>query len=223
MKKSVSFDSPYYPYEKIQDSYSTMRGLEELPYKIIMYILDLADGAGYIPKDDNERARVRLVKYLYYDGAKPLAEALPSDEEKLSLLFDGNVPVLNDSEQKKKHPKGYRLFPLSYFNQSELEANTILKCYVGDIIPRSPYSASVGLTFEMAVNYMLDNVSRTSAYSKLVAMEQCLIEALHGVNIGGAGTVDYNRAVHEKAGSQSSHDDGSHLIRIVNMSVDYMC
>mgnify|MGYP003300989585 CR=1 FL=1 len=68
----VSFDSPFYPYEKVQD-FNTLKGAEEIPYKILMYLLDLPDRHGYEPVDDNSRARVRLIKYLYYDEPNPLA------------------------------------------------------------------------------------------------------------------------------------------------------
>lgn len=105
--------SPYYPYEKVQTGYLTMQGTEEIPYQILQYLLDLPDANGYVPVDDNNRPRVRLAKYLWYDGAQPLSQPLPTVQEKLSMLFDGDSPVPNTDEQKTAHPKGYRLYPRS--------------------------------------------------------------------------------------------------------------
>ena len=90
--------SPYYPYEKVQTGYLTMQGTEEIPYQIIQYLLDLPDATGYAPTNDNTRPRVRLAKYLWYDGPRPLSHPLPTAQEKLSLLFDGDNPVLNTGE-----------------------------------------------------------------------------------------------------------------------------
>ena len=127
--------SPYYPYEKVQTGYLTMQGTEEIPYQIIQYLLDLPDATGYAPTDDNTRPRVRLAKYLWYDGPRPLSNPLPTAQEKLSLLFDGDNPVLNTDEQKADHPKGYRLYPQKYWGYSQLDAQTTLKCYMGRTIP----------------------------------------------------------------------------------------
>ena len=69
----VGFESPYYPYEKVQTGFNTLRGAEEIPAKILRYLLDLPDWKGYQPVDDNSRPRVRLAKYLYYDDANPLS------------------------------------------------------------------------------------------------------------------------------------------------------
>lgn len=217
-----SFESPYYPYEKVMSGYNRMNGAEQIPYKVLTYLLDLPDSAGYTPKDDNARPRVRLMKYLYYDGAQPLAQPLPNAKDKLSLVFDGNHPVLNNDEQRAAHPKGYRLFSQQFWQQAELEAKTILKCYIGRVIPYSPYHASIGLTFELCVNYGIDTVTKTTAYSKLYDMECALIDALHGVNIAGVGVVNFDRSSHADAGSQTYHDEGTHIYRVVKMSVNWM-
>lgn len=220
-KMTADFQSPYYPYHKVQTGFNSMRGAEEIPYQIVTYLMDLKDQNGYIPQDDNTRPRVRLMKYLWYDGENPLSNILPSDEEKLSLLFDGNHPVLNTDEEKQAHPKGYRIYPQIYWLQSELEAKTILKCYIGRLIPVSPFEVSIGLTFEFLVNYALDNVTKTTAYSKIFAMEQCVVEALNGVNITGIGVVNFSRTSHADAGSRAYHDNGTHIYRILNMSIDW--
>jgi hypothetical protein len=127
-KPTVPFNSPYYPYQKIIAG-NEMRGAELIPYKIMMYLLDLPDPLGYEPIDDNKRPRVCLMKLLAYDGSNPLAEVLPTPKEKLSLLFNGDEPDINTDEQKSKHPFGYRLFMQRNIAQSGIEAKTILKIY----------------------------------------------------------------------------------------------
>lgn len=218
----TDFSSPYYPYEKVNEGYNSFDGAELIPYQILSYLMDMEDAHGYVPVDDNARPRVRLMKYLYHDGANPLAQPLPTGAEKRSILFDANEPVLNTDEQKAKHPKGYRLFAQQYWQQAELTAKTILKCYVGRVIPYSPFQASIGLIFEICTFYGWDAATKTTAYSKLYAMECALLAALHGVNITGVGVVNFDRRMHIDAGSQPYRDDGSHLYRVVKMSIDWM-
>ena len=217
-----SFDSDTYPYERVNPGANRFDGAEEIPIKIIRYLLDLPDSAGYQPVDDNNRPRVRIAKYLWHDGEKPLSKPLPTPKEKLSLLFDGDEPDINTDEQKTKHPKGYRIFPQVYWGQSELDAKVVLKCYIGRVIPMTPYHARVGLAFEILVNSNLENTTRTDAYSRAYAMETSLIAALHGVNITGIGTVNFSRAAHIDNASSPLHDNGTHVGRILYMSIDWM-
>ena len=117
-----SFDSDTYPYTRVLTGVNRMDGAELIPLKILRYLLDLPDANGYTPTDDNSRPRVRIAKYLWYEGQNPLGQPLPTPQEKLSMLFDGEEPDLNTDEQKRKHPKGYRIYPQVYWGQSELEA-----------------------------------------------------------------------------------------------------
>lgn len=218
---SVDFRSPYYPYERVQQGFLTMHGAEEIPLKILSYLLDLPDRNGYQPTDDNDRPRVRLAKYLWYDGEKPLAQALPTPAEKLSMLFDGNNPVLNTDEEKEKHPKGYRLFAQAYVGQSELTAGSTVKLYLGRTIPKTPFQAQIGLTFEIMVNSNQENTTRTDAYSRAYNIEQSIIESLHGVNITGVGVISYSRQVHSDNGTRVLHDEGTHVGRELRMSISW--
>ena len=211
--------SPYYPYEKVQTGYLTMQGTEEIPYQIIQYLLDLPDATGYAPTNDNTRPRVRLAKYLWYDGPRPLSNPLPTAQEKLSLLFDGDNPVLNTGEQKAAHPQGYRLYPQKYWGYSQLGAQTTLKCYVGRTIPLSPYTSSIGITFEILCNSNQENTTRTSAYSRAYDIEQCIVEALHGVNMTGIGVIDFSRQAHIDNGSTPIADEGTNVGRRLKLSV----
>ena len=60
---TVSVDSPTYPYSRVFPGYNRLRGTEEIPMKVLRYLLDLPL-PGYLPKDDNERARVRLARVV---------------------------------------------------------------------------------------------------------------------------------------------------------------
>lgn len=217
-----SFDSDTYPYERVDPGANRFDGAEEIPIKIVRYLLDLPDANGYAPVDDNSRPRVRIAKYLWHEGAKPLASSLPTPQEKLSLLFDGDEPDINTDEQKAKHPKGYRIFPQIYWSQAELDAKVVLKCYIGRVIPITPYYTRIGLAFEILVNSNLENTTRTDAYSRAYAIETALISALHGVNIAGIGTINFSRAAHIDNSSSPLHDNGTHVGRMLYMSIDWM-
>lgn len=218
---AADFNSPYYPYEKVQTGYLSFKGAEDIPYKILMYLLDLPDKNGYFPADDNTRARVRLIKYLCYDGANPLGESLPTPQEKLSLIFDGTDPAINSDEDKKNHPLGYRLYPQQYWGQSQLEAKTTVKCYIGRVIPTSAFTATIGLNFEVLCSVNIEGTTKTSAYSRAYDIEQCLIEALHGVNIAGVGAISFSRASHIENGSRPIADEGSNVGREIRLSIDW--
>lgn len=221
-RADVPFTSPTYPYERVQTGFNTMRGAERIPLEVLTYLLDLPRSDGYEPIDDNNYPRVRLAKYLYYDGPNPLSQPLPTPTQKRSLLFDGDRPTLNTDEEKARHPKGYRLFPQLYWGPSQLEAQTTLKCYLGRILPRSGMEASIGLRFEILCNSNQENTTRTAAYSRAYNIEQCIVEALNGVNLTGIGVVDFSRPAHFDAGSEPVHDDGTNVGRELNLSITWM-
>lgn len=216
-----SMESDTYPYERVITGANRMDGAEEIPYKIIKYLLDLPDQHGYIPQDDNNRPRVRLAKYLWYEGANPLGNKLPSPEQKLSLVFDGDEPDINTDEQKRSHPKGYRIFPQVYWGPAELDAKVVLKCYIGRVFTPSLFLSKIGLVFEILVNSNLENTTRTDAYSRAWNIECAIVSALNGVNIAGVGTVRNDRPSHLDNGSGVLHDNGTHVGRILYMSLDW--
>lgn len=216
----TDYNSPYYPYEKVQTGFSTMAGSEDLTHKILLYLLDLPDKSGYTPQDDNTRPRVRFIKYVWYDGARPLAQKLPTPEQKMSILFNGDEPVLNTNEQKRKHPKGYRLYWQIFWGQMQTEAKTVVKCYVGRSIPLSPYKTQLGVTFEILCNVNQETTTRTDAYARAYDIEQCIIEALHGVNLTGVGVMDFSRTAHADNGSRPINDRSGTIVgRELHMSV----
>lgn len=217
---NVSFDNPFYPYEKPTAGFNTLKGAEFIPYQLITYLLDLPD-KDYVPIDDNERPRVRLAKYLWYDEPNPLAQPLPTPKEKLSMLYSGENAMLPTDEDKKNHPKGYRLMAQNYTEPSELDARVMLKCYMAREIARNDYKTVLGIDFEVSVNYALDNVTKTMVYSRMFAIHQCIVESLHGVNIAGIGTVHYNKSVHGDCGFTLYHTEGTTIYSDTFMAIEW--
>jgi hypothetical protein len=76
--------SKFYPYGKVQHSFYDLKQLPLLPKQICDYLID-APGKGYTPPDDNSYPRCRFWKDLYFDGADPLTQKLPSITEKMSV------------------------------------------------------------------------------------------------------------------------------------------
>ena len=217
----VDFNSPYYPYEKVNTGANTLKGAELIPGQIIRYILDLPDQNGYVPVDDNSRPRVRLIKYIYYDESNPLSKPLPTPEQKLSLLYNGDNPAINTDEDKINHPKSYRIFGQQYELQSPTEAKTMLRCFLAREIPRSDFKTVIGLNFETIVNYALDSNVRADIYSRMYAIHQCLVEAFNGVNINGVGVVRYSKGEHGDAGRTLYHTEGNALYQDSFFSIDW--
>lgn len=215
-----SFSSAYYPYEKVNAGYSTYAGIEKIPKQIITYLLDLPDGNGYVPTDDNALPRVRMLKYLFYDDTQPLKQVLPTPEEKLSILFDPQNPTGADDENS--HPKGYRIYPQEYWGQSETKAQTTLKIYMAKTRPISPYRAELGIYFEIFSNVNFEANTRGAAYSRCYAIEQSIIEALHGVNMTGVGTFNFNSSASTENGSRPISDNGTNVGRLLHMSLTWM-
>ena len=216
----ADFRSPYYPYEKDM-AFNTLKGAEEIPNKILMYLLDLPDKNGYVPVDDNDRARVRLIKYLYYDEPNPLSKPLPTTEQKLSLVYTGDVVYPTTQEEQKAHPKGYRIMTQNYTMPSQLEAQAVLKMWMARVIPRNGFKTVLGINFEISLNYALDNVMHINVDSRMYAIFQCLVEALHGVNIAGIGTVYFNKSVHGDCGYTLYHTEGTTTYGNVFMAIEW--
>lgn len=196
-----------------------MRGSEEIPYKLLMYLLDLPDKHGYVPVDDNERPRVRLMKYLYYDDSQPLSKALPTPAQKLSLLFDPQNPDLNTDELREKHPKDYRLFWQKLVEPSQLNAASTLKCYIGRIQETKRNFTTIGIRFDIFVNMNLETNTKTIAYQRGYDIEQCLREALNGVNMAGIGTISFSRLDHFDNGSYVIYDTSTNIGRSLHCSI----
>ena len=217
----VSFSSPHYPYRKVIQGSNTLRGAEIVPYKILMYLLDLPDAAGYAPVDDNERPRVRLAKYLWYDEPNPLAQPLPTPQQKLSMLYDADNPDINTDDDKAKHPKGYRIFAQRMVNSSGIDANSMLKIYPGRILDDDDFRTVLGFQAEIWCNTNLITNTRTTAYDRCFDIEVCLREALAGVDIAGVGTIRFARQASSYNGSEILYTDGSLSGRMLYFSTNW--
>lgn len=214
---TVDFSSPYYPYRRVIAS-NQLKGAELIPYQILMYLLDLPDAAGYTPPDNNDYPRCRLAKYLWYDTPRPLDNPLPTPEQKRSMLFDPDNPDINTDEDKAKHPKGYRVFAQRMVGQSILTADTILKIYVGRVQDASDFRTNIGLQAEIWSNPNLVANTRTTAFDRTFDIEQCLREALSGVDIAGVGTMRFSRQDGSYNGSEILYTDTGIIGRMLYFS-----
>lgn len=205
---AVDFSSPYYPYKRVIAG-NQLKGAELIPYEIIRYLMDLPDAAGYVPPDNNDYPRCRLMKYLYHDTARPLDSPLPTAQQKLSLLFDPENPDINTDNEKERHPKGYRIFGQRNVGQSILDAQTLIKIYVGRVLDTNDFRTIIGMQAEIWSNTNLISNTKTTAYDRTFNIEQCLREALSGVDIAGVGTIRFSRQDSSYNGSEVLYTDGS--------------
>lgn len=222
MANQPEFNSPTYPYRRVIQGANTLKGAELIPYKILMYLLDLPDAHGYAPVDDNDRPRTRLAKYLWYDGPRPLNEPIPTPQQKLSMLYDPDNPdAPNTDEEKAAHPKGYRIFAQRAINSSITEAKTILKIYPGRVLDDDDFRTVIGMQAEIWTNCNLITNTRTTAYDRTWDIEQCLREALAGVDISGVGCIHFSRNAGSYNGSEILYTDGSESGRMLYFSTSW--
>ena len=121
--------SPTYPYQRDQQ-YIKFIGAENIPRQVCTYLMDMPL-PNYNPPTENIYPRVRLMKYLFYDGISPLDEPCPTTEQKLSVLFDPEHPTAPVSPEK-----GYRIFPQAYVAQAQNIGDTSLRCYMGQTVAK---------------------------------------------------------------------------------------
>lgn len=197
--------SPYYPYIKVQDGYFNFDQYANFPRKICDYLIDAPKGE-YIPPDDNKYPRCRLWKYLFYDGAKPLNEPLPSISEKMSVLFNPEKASEPPTE------KGYRLVPQEYIKQSQEDAMTRIYIYMGRSIASANENTFVtSVVFDVFTHYTYELNTKSDEYSRTGAIIAALIEALHGVNIEGVGTFSMSKRIHPDACTRSIFDGNTNV------------
>ena len=210
---AVDIRNPYWPYVKAQESYFDLKDSVDLPRKITDYLIDAPRGE-YQPIDDNAYPRCRLWKYLYYDGARPLENPLPSIQEKMSVVFNPDMP------QNPPTDKGYRLIPQIFTRQSQEAAQTRLYVYMGRTVPMNEeMRIALAVTFRIWTHYTYELNTRSDEYSRAFAIEQALIEALHGVNMDGIGTFFFSKAVHPDCGSGVMYDGETNVGREVTIAL----
>lgn len=210
---AVDLRNPYYPYVKAQENYFDLSGSVDLPRKIADYLIDAPVGA-YVPPDDNAYPRCRLWKYLYYDGARPLDNPLPTIQQKMSVVFNPDLP------QNPPTDKGYRLIPQIFTRQSQEAAQTRINVYMGRTVPMSEeMRIALAVTFRIWTHYTYELNTRSDEYSRAFAIEQALIEALHGVNMDGIGTFFFSKSVHPDCGSGVMYDGETNVGRELTIAL----
>lgn len=185
----VDINSPYYPYLKVQTGNYNFKQYAEFPRLICDYLMDMPQGE-YSPKDDNDRPRVRLWKYLYNDGERPLLSSLPSPEQKIAVIFNPDKPMEPPTD------KGYRLIPQQYIKPAQDAAQTRIYVYLGRTISQDDYTYTASVVFDIFTHYTYELNTRSDEYSRSGAIVAALIEALDGVNITGVGTFSFSRRAH---------------------------
>ena len=197
--------SPYYPYYKVHDAYFGFDQFAYFPKKICDYLINAPQGL-YTPPDDNTYPRCRLWKYLYYDGAHPLDNPLPTIQQKMDVLFNPEHPTEPPTD------KGYRLFPQQYIKQSQTDAQTRIYCYMGRTVANAQnntFAASV--IFDVFTYYGYELNTKTDVYSRSGAIVADLIEALHGVCMDGIGTFQMAKQLHPDSGTRAIFDGDTNV------------
>ena len=207
-------NSPYYPYNKVYEGFFNLSSTLDIPRKVMDYILDMPDGY-YTPKDYNNLPRCMLWKLLYYDEEHPENQALPTPQQKKSVLFDPDMPT------KPPTDKGYRLFPQIYVKQAQTEAQTRIYCYMGRTIATDDFSVQLSVVFDIWTNYRQEaNTKAADLYSRVYAIEQSILAAFHGVHMDGVGSFYFNRAKHGDCGSTPMTDRDGNIGRSLVMGLE---
>ena len=190
IEREPTHESPYWPFRKTQ-SVNTLAGVEQLPYTLVRYLMDMPDGTGYIPPDDNKYPRARLKKLLYWDTPLPLEQRLPTPEEMESIVFD---PV--DPAKPPDKERGYRIYAQEFAQQAQHVSQSTLHVYLGNTTimnTGTAYQSGKGMLARQQIiikalcNYSLEGNMGTTVASRSSAIMQAITEALAGVSFGGIG------------------------------------
>lgn len=203
----------YSPYKKVQDFWSGSE-IENVPNKLRDYLMLFPTATCPNPIITNDNPRARLVKYLYYDDAKPLEHDLPTVEERKSIIFNPFEPTNPPTE------KGYRMFTQMLINPTDYDGSTTLRIVMGRTIPRGSRNIMFSVIFYMMTNYALESNTRTTAVARTFAMEMAIVEALNGVNIDGVGTFMWDRNTHIDDESEMIYDERIGVGRMLTMSFE---
>lgn len=182
--------SPYWPYRKVVES-DTLAGMEQIPYIISRYLMDLPDGTGYIPPTDNSFPRVRLKKLLYYDTPLPLNNPCPTPDQIRKLFYDPENPDLPPDKER-----GYRIFPQNMVEQSIAASKAFIRIYLSDadtLEMKGAFITRQDVLFDVICNASIESNTGMTASSRSYDIIQCIQEATAGVNFGGVGPLTTRR------------------------------
>lgn len=183
-------ESPYYPYRKVVEA-DTLAGMEQIPYQVCRYLMDLPDGTGYIPPSDNKYPRARLKKLLYWDCPLPLEKPMPTAEQIKALFFDPENP-----DRPPDTERGYRIYPQNTTHQSMAWSKSLIRVYLSDatvLESRETYITRQDIVFDIIVNVGIESNTGMTASSRAYDIVQCIKEATAGVNFGGIGPMTVRR------------------------------
>lgn len=211
----ADINSPYYPYERVQD-YASVPRLELLLDKLVKYILDLPE-PGYTPPDNNEYPRCRIAKLLYYDMENPLSQPLPTPRQKLALVFDPKRP-----DRPPDGEKQYRVLPMAYPMEAEYVGRTNIKIYMSWAKATSPFRIDQAVTFEILANNAYEGNVEQCSLSRSFDIATDLIKALNGVNIDGVGTFYFDRRQHSDCGITPIFDKAQNVGYQVTLGVSFI-
>ena len=205
----------WYPYYKVQESFYDLSNTTTLLRRITDYIIDAPNGS-YTPIDDNARARTRFWKYLYYDTPRPLEKVLPTIKQKMKLVYDAEK-----ASEPKDNEKGYRLIPQMFIKQEQTKAQTQVFFYIGRTIPSDDdQSINISIIFDILSNVSLELNTKDENYTRCFNIEQCLIQAFHGVNMEGIGTFYFSKTKHADCGSSPISDGEENVGRRLIMALE---
>lgn len=201
--------SPTYPYKRTFN-YFQFGNADEIPKKVLRYLMDLPD-ATYNPPDDNDYPRTRLKKYLYWDDERPLDNPLPTTAQMRSIYFDPGKPDVPPDPEK-----GFRIFPQSLITQAQIQGKTILRCYMGPVYPYSPnrmasFEAQVTVCFEVMSNTSYEANMTSHALSRTFSISCAIVDALNGVNIDGVGAFYFDRTQNTYCGITPIGDESTNV------------
>ena len=201
--------SPTYPYKRVYN-YFQFGNADEIPYKVVRYLMDLPS-TGYTPPDDNDYPRTRLKKYLYHDDPNPLSLPLPTAQQIRQIYFDPSRPDAPPDTEK-----GYRIFPQGLVTQAQTQGQTILRCYMGPVYPysqnrMSSFEAQATVCFEIMSSTSYEANLRTQAMSRTFSMMCAVVDALNGVNIDGIGSFYFDRTQDTYCGAMPINDESSNV------------
>ena len=180
----ATHNSPYYPFRKVIDA-DTLAGMEQIPFILCRYLMDMPDGTGYTPPSDNSFPRARLKKLLYWDGTRPLDKPLPTAEQMKKLLFDPENP-----DKPQDTERGYRIFPQNTVFQSLAESKSLVRVYLSDASNwerNGQFITRQDIIFDVVVDVGIESNTGMTASSRSYDIVQAIQESVAGVNFGGAG------------------------------------
>ena len=92
---------------------------------------------------------------------------------------------------------------------------------MGRTIPsNNEFTMSIAVTFYIWTHYTYELNTKADQYSRAFAIEQALVEALHGVNMDGVGTFFFSKSKHPDCGSDVIFDGDTNVGRKLTVALE---